>query len=152
MNLMTKFAILVFMLASMMVVAMGIPAWAVATVDRNVVRNQGALVETLLKLKQIETASTAVLERERADDGTISTTSKFIRTQFTDLADLTHELAGSPDFRQLAGATLGTSLLKRLNEIGRIVGEFETVDVSEANPISINITQQFLDLIYPGVL
>ncbi len=155
MNLMTKFAILVFMLTCMMVIAVGIPAWAVATVDRNVVRNQGALVNTILNLKQIENATQAVLNRKRADDGSIRTSSKFIRNQFSDLADLTSELADSPNFHSLAGASLGTSLLHRLNEIGQIVAQLETEIETAANltgtpnspaNINIDVTQNFTDL------
>ena len=124
MNLLSKFAILVFMLGGMMLIALGIPAWAVSTVDKNVVREQSELVKIITMLERIEITSSDVLRRLESDFQ-MSLDAKMISKQFKELNRITGQLGESSGFRQIAGAGLGPSLLHRLQEIGGMVTDAE---------------------------
>ena len=124
MNLLFKFAILVSMLAGMMVIAVGFPTWAMATVDRNVVHDQEEIVRTLNLLKGIESSTEGVLNRlNRGSFDDID--QKRVRKEFRQMNSIATELAESQDFRTMAGAGLAPSLLSSVHEIGATISEIE---------------------------
>lgn len=144
MNLLSKFAILVFMLGGMMLIAVGIPTWAVGTVDKNVVREQSKLVQIITMLKRIETASSDVLRRLESEPQA-PLDPKGVSKQFKELNEITGQLGESSGFRQIAGTGLGASLLRRLREISSIVTDPDnpTKEI-EANRVAS--ARQFKDL------
>lgn len=124
MNLLFKFAILVSMLAGMMVIAVGFPTWAMATVDRNVVHDQGEIVRTLNLLKGIESSTEGILNRLN-QNSLKNIDHKQVRKEFRKMDSIATELAKSKDFRQMAGAGLAPSLLSRVNEVGSTISAIE---------------------------
>ena len=137
MNLLFKFAILVSMLAGMMVIAVGFPTWAMATVDRNVVHDQGEIVRTLNLLKGIESSTEGVLNRLN-QHSLKNIDRKQVRKDFRKMDSIATELAKSKDFRQMAGAGLAPSLLTRVNEVGNTISTIEDPDLSKSlDPVDV---------------